>query len=291
MENRPKVAIVYDFDKTLCTRDMQEYAFIPSIGMSPGEFWGKTKILAESENMDRILAYLHTMVAESPNPVRREDLVAQGLEVELFPGVKEWFAMINEAGRNLGLDVEHYVISSGLREIIEGTPIFKEFREVYACEFLYKDGVAVWPKNTVNYTTKTQYLFRISKDVLPVYDDQRINERITSSEYRIPFRNMIYIADGLTDVPCMQLIKNFDGYSVAVHAGNEAVANKLINEKRVDFVCDADYSRGGELHRTVETIFRKISASEELREKTERCRRTASGEMDEDGRISETQSL
>ena len=170
--SRPIIALMYDFDKTLCPRDMQEFSFIPSLGMDSGAFWDFANVLGAREHMDSILAYMYAMVkisADKGRPLRREQLVRMGEGVEFFDGVREWFDRINRFGEECGADIEHYVISSGMKEIIEGTAIAKEFRSVFACEFLYDgDGCAVWPKTDVNYTNKTQFVYRINKGVLDV---------------------------------------------------------------------------------------------------------------------------
>ena len=169
---KPVIAMMYDFDKTLCTTDMQAYTFIPNLGMSADEFWTKASKLAEEKKMDRILAYMYLMLDEAHVhriSIRRDDFVALGKDLKLYPGVKEWFCRINQFGKEQGVTVKHYIISSGLREIIEGSSIYKEFDDVFAGEFLYdENGVACWPKNVVNYTTKTQFLFRINKGVLDI---------------------------------------------------------------------------------------------------------------------------
>ena len=258
METRPTIAIMYDFDKTLTTRDMQEYTFIPKLGLSSSAFWQKANDLARKQGMDSILAYMKLMLDESKKqakPIRRNDFVALGRELEFFPGVLGWFSFVNELGAKRNLCIEHYIISSGLKEIIEGSAIGGEFCRIYACEYLYdENGVAVWPKLSVNYTAKTQFLFRINKGVLDVYEDQALNAFTAESERSVPFRNMIYIGDGLTDVPCMKLVKQNGGKSIAVHAkGKEEISRRLMAEGRINFYTEADYTPGSELSFLVET--------------------------------------
>ena len=260
---------MYDFDKTLTTRDMQEYTFIPDLGLSASEFWQKASTLARSQGMDSILSYMKLMLDESrkqAKPIRRSDFVALGKELEFFPGVLGWFSLINNLGEKLGLSIEHYIISSGLKEIIEGSAIGFEFRRIYACEYLYdENGVAVWPKLSVNYTAKTQFLFRINKGVLDVYEDQALNAYKAETERSIPFRNMIYIGDGLTDVPCMKLVKQNGGKSIAVYMqGKEGIAHRLMVEDRINFYTPADYTDGGELFGLVSTILEEMKACNRL---------------------------
>jgi len=267
----PVVALMYDFDKTLSTNDMQNYSFIPSLGIDSTDFWKETDEIAKAENMDGTLAYLYMMLKKAKAkdiPIRREDFVKLGHEIEYFNGVVTWFERINEYGRERDIDIEHYVISSGLQEIIEGSSIYKYFKKTYACEFMYDvNGIAVWPKNVVNYTSKTQFLFRINKGVLDIYDDKTVNTYIPDNQRRVPFRNMIYIGDGLTDVPCMKLVKANGGQSVAVfREQNKETANKLMMEKRVDFITEADYSENSELDIIIKTIIDKMAVVDKLTE-------------------------
>ena len=217
----PIVALLYDFDKTLCTTDMEDYAFIPALGYTPAEFWRKANDFGRENRMDGLLAYMYTMIAECrAQNIRldRDFLVRCGHGMELFPGVADWFGRINEFGRSQGVQVEHYVISSGLREIIEGSGIAREFREIYACEFFYDgDGLASWPKLDVNFTNKTQFVYRINKGVLDVSDDKTLNDSMPDDSKRVPFTNMIYVGDGLSDVPCMKMMRAYGGQAIAVY--------------------------------------------------------------------------
>ena len=266
---KPIIAIMYDFDKTLCTRDMQEYGFIPSLNMTSQEFWGEVGTLSKEKVMDPILAYLYHMLKKAQEKglsITKDSLVSLGGDIQYYPGVEEWFERINEYGRENGVEIEHYVISSGIKEIIEGSTINKHFKKVYACEFLYdQNDKAVWPKLTVNYTNKTQFLFRINKGVLDVWEDEKLNAFVPEDERRVPFKNMIYIGDGLTDVPCMRLVKANNGQSIAVfHKRKKEIAAQLLAENRVDFITEANYSKNSELDGIVKTIIEKIAVVEKL---------------------------
>ncbi|MBR6020591.1 MAG: haloacid dehalogenase-like hydrolase [Lachnospiraceae bacterium] len=268
-EQKPVVAIMYDFDKTLCTKDMQEYTFIPNIGMTAKAFWAEAAALAKDRQMDGVLTYMYLMLEKSRaahKSIHREDFVALGKDLEFFPGVTDWFARIARFGEEIGVTVEHYIISSGLREIIEGSEVFRAFREVFACEFLYdENNIACWPKNAVNYTTKTQFLFRINKGVLDISNDTDLNTYTPEDERRVPFRNMIYIGDGLTDVPCMKLVKVNGGYSVAVYRDETlAKVQPLLTDNRVNFIEPADYREGSDLDTTVKNILRKMILTDDL---------------------------
>ncbi len=271
MAKKPVIALMYDFDKTLCTNDMQNYSFIPSLGISTDDFWTEVNDFTKANEMDGLLCYMFMMLKKAGAhniPIRREDFVRLGAKIEYYPGVAEWFERMNKYGRNLGVEIEHYVISSGLQEIIEGSSIYNSFKKTYACEFLYDiNGVAVWPKNVVNFTTKTQFLFRINKGVLGISDDKKLNTYVPMEERRIPFRNMIYIGDGLTDVPCMKLVKESGGQSIAVYKrGRKNTAAKLLTENRVNFITEANYSEGRELDMIVKTIIDKMSVVDRLSE-------------------------
>jgi 2-hydroxy-3-keto-5-methylthiopentenyl-1-phosphate phosphatase len=265
------VAVLYDFDKTLCTRDMQEYSFIPGLGITAQAFWDETGKLSAT-GMDKILAYMYLMLKkarEADKPILRENFVNLGKDIDFFEGVTDWFDRISAYGKEQSIAVEHYIISSGLKEIIEGSKIRDKFRKIYACEFHYDaNGVADWPLVSVNYTTKTQFLFRINKGVLDFSDDEALNRYVPEEIRPVPFRNMIYIGDGLTDVPCMKLVKTNGGYSIAVYQKKQKkkVEELLIN-RRVDFVSLADYSENSELDKLIKRIIDKMSVVNELVEK------------------------
>ena len=278
MENRPVVAILYDFDKTLCTTDMQNYAFIPSLGMTPGEFWAEANGFGQSNRMDGILAYMYTMLREAERrsrPITRQSLVEQGRGVVLYPGVEEWFGRINAFGDTQGVTVEHYIISSGLREIIEGSAISGEFKEIYASEFYYDEaGRPVWPKLAVNFTAKTQFVYRINKGVLDVSDDKTLNDSMPDDSKRVPFTNMIYVGDGLSDVPCMKMMRAYGGQAIAVYQeGNRTGVEDLLAKGRVDYMFPADYRPGTALDQTVRDIICRMAISDRLWEENARQKR------------------
>ena len=267
----PIIAFLYDFDKTLCTTDMEDYAFIPSLGYTPAEFWGKANAFGWENRMDGLLAYMYTMIQECAAQnikLDRAFLNHCGESIQLFPGVREWFARINAFGESLGVQVEHYVISSGLREIIEGSGIAQEFREIYACEFYYNEnGDACWPKLDVNFTNKTQFVYRINKGILDVSRDKELNDSMPDDSKRVPFTNMIYMGDGLSDVPCMKMMRAYGGQAIAVYqASNRQGVEKLLADGRVDFIFPADYREGMELDRTVRDILRKMTITDRLLE-------------------------
>ncbi|WP_337416632.1 HAD family hydrolase [Dysosmobacter sp.] len=280
----PIIAFLYDFDKTLCTTDMEDYAFIPSLGYTPAEFWGKANAFGWENRMDGLLAYMYTMIQECAAQnikLDRAFLNHCGESIQLFPGVREWFARINAFGESLGVQVEHYVISSGLREIIEGSGIAQEFREIYACEFYYNEnGDACWPKLDVNFTNKTQFVYRINKGILDVSRDRELNDSMPDDSKRVPFTNMIYMGDGLSDVPCMKMMRAYGGQAIAVYqASNRQGVEKLLADGRVDFIFPADYREGMELDRTVRDILRKMTITDRLLEVNNRQLRSIGGDV------------
>ncbi len=272
MDQQATVALIYDFDGTLAPGNMQEYDFIPAVGKSNKEFWSEANSLAEEQDADGVLTYMWRMIQEARSKglsLRREAFRESGRKVQLYHGVSEWFGRINDYGMAHGVQVVHYINSSGLKEIIEGTPIAAEFRKIYACSFLYDvDGVAYWPAVAVNYTNKTQFIFKINKGVESVYDAQLVNRYVEEEKRPVPFRHMIYVGDGTTDIPCMRLVKNYGGHSIAVYnpeqKGARRELNTLIRDNRVNHVCPADYSEGSEIDLLVKTIIDKIAIDDRL---------------------------
>ena len=269
MMNRPIIALLYDFDKTLCTTDMENYAFIPSLGMTPDAFWLEANTFGTANRIDSVLAYMYAMIRESNRrgiPFTRAALVEKGQSIVLFPGVESWFRRINQFGRELGVEVEHYVISTGLREIIEGCSISGEFREIFASEFFYnEEGAPVWPKLAVNFTSKTQFVYRINKGILDVSNDRDLNDSMPDESKRVPFTNMIYLGDGLSDVPCMKMMRAYGGQAVAVYQpGTRQGVEELLVKGRVDYIFPADYREGTALESTIQNIIRRMAISSAL---------------------------
>ncbi len=267
-----KVALIYDFDGTLSPGNMQEYDFIPALGKSNSEFWEESNTLAISQDADMILAYLASIIQAARSKglsLRREAFREYGAKIKLFDGVMEWFDRINKYGEERGIEVVHYINSSGMKEMIEGTPIAKEFRKIYACSFLYDvDGIAYWPGVSVNYTNKTQFIFKINKGIESVYDCEEVNRYIPEDKREVPFKNMIYVGDGNTDIPCMRLVKSSGGHSIAVHNPSNhgaihALAS-LVEDNRVSYICPADYREGSQIDVVVKSILDKIEVDSRL---------------------------
>ena len=274
MQQLLKIAIIYDFDGTLAPGNMQEYDFIPAVGKANEEFWAESSAMAEQQDGDTILAYMYRMLKEANNKdisLRREAFQESGSKVPLFEGVKEWFGRINAYGLRRKMKIEHYINSSGIKEMIEGTPIAHEFKKIYACSFFYNvDGIAFWPSVVVNYTTKTQFLFKINKGIDSVSDHIQVNKYVPEDARPIPFSRMIYIGDGQTDIPCMRLVKQMGGYSIAAYNPSSQrkidEIRQLVNDGRVDFVAPALYTPGSRMDILVKQIIRKIEADHALKE-------------------------
>ena len=295
-EAMPVLAICYDFDKTLSPDDMQAQGYIQSVGYGVGDFWTESNALAENNEMDQNLAYMFKMVQEAEGTLifNKKTLAEYGAKVDLFPGVSDWFRRICAYGAAKGVIVEHYIISSGLKEMIEGTAVAKEgaFKKVYASSFYYdpKTGLAKWPAQVVNYTNKTQFLFRIEKGVLDVNDDG-VNEAFAPEELRIPFRNMVYIGDSDTDIPCMKLVNSYGGHSIGVYTAatkEKATVYKMLRDNRIRYFAPADYSEGTELDILVKAIIDRTATNEILEGIFYRCKKEnieADKQDSEEGRL------
>ena len=275
----PVLAICYDFDKTLSPDDMQAQGFIQAVGYAnPEDFWAKSNARAEANDMDNNLSWMYQMMelAEGAVIFSKSTLAQYGSKVQLFPGVDTWFERINEFGKQHGVIVEHYIISSGLKEMIEGTDIAKKgvFAKIYASSFYYNErGVAKWPAQVVNYTNKTQFLFRIEKGTLDV-NDPAVNDYFPPDKIRVPFRNMVYIGDSDTDIPCMKLVNTYGGFSIGVYDpenGSREKVFRMMRENRIRYFAPADYREGSELDSLVRKIRRRTAANEELERIHQEC--------------------
>lgn len=270
---KPVVALIYDFDNTLSTKDMQEFTFIPALGITAEEFWKQCDETSHSMNMDHILAYMYLMAKYSREKgliLSADTLRAMGKDVKFFSGVKSWFSRINAYGDSLGLEVRHYIISCGLKPMIEGCDIAKEFYNVFACDYVYDEfGVPIWPAVAINYTSKTQFLYRINKGVEDVGEHKKLNMYMPQDKRAVPFENMIYIGDGLTDVPSMKLTRQRGGYAIGVYRKPED-ASYLVNDERVDFYVKGDYRENSAMDLAMKAILEKIRATSHLNELSER---------------------
>jgi len=269
MKKKIPMAIAYDFDGTLSPGNMQEYDFVPALGMTSKAFWNEANELERKHQADRILAYMHLMIKNAERNevrVRKEDFVKYGQSVTLFDGVLTWFDRLNRYAESQNVDLKHYIISSGIKEMIEGTPIASKFHKIFASTFMYDHyGIAFWPALAINYTTKTQYLFRINKGSFDVCNHSEINRFIPHESRPMPFENMVFIGDGETDIPSFRLVKKQGGHAIAVYAPQSEEAKvktqQLVAEGRVNFAAPAHYTEGSHIEIVVREIIDRISES------------------------------
>jgi 2-hydroxy-3-keto-5-methylthiopentenyl-1-phosphate phosphatase len=274
------IALVYDFDGTLSPQPMQEYTVLPKLGVEPAKFWAMVDREARETRSDKMLVYMrHILEAleREKVDVKRADFAAMARQIEYFPGVATWFARMNAYVRRRSADrvkLRHYLISAGQLEILEGVSIRKHFQRIYASEYHFNHhGVATFPKFLVTDTLKTQFLFRINKGIEDVTES--INEHMPETDRPIPFHNMIYVGDGMTDVPSMALTKKNGGFAVAVYDGADVRGRttcvKLLDAGRVDFAAPADYRKDTPLARRVELLLDAIVAGIAYRQEAFRC--------------------
>lgn len=270
-ERKPKMAICYDFDKTLSPDDMQAFTLIPSFGIDKNEFWDESNALAKDNFMDNNLAWMYELKRYSEfkeKSLRREYFNSVGKDIPLYKGVNTWFDRMNKYAESRGIELEHYIISSGLKEIIEGSTISNQFKRIYASSYLYSaDGIAIWPTQAINYTNKTQYIFRIAKGFFDEYDE-RVNDSVPDSKLYVPYENIVYIGDSATDIPCMRLVKSKGGYSIGVFDPEKNARKKvyqLFSDNRINYYAPADYSARSELSRYMKQIIDEIAAKERIK--------------------------
>ena len=273
MRRKPIVALIYDFDGTLSPGNMQEFGFIQAIGSTPEDFWTMSDGIAIGQDASNILAYMKLMFDEAKKAgitLTRGNFRKYGADIKLYEGVREWFRNVNDYGAARGVKIEHYINSSGLKEIIEGSPIAREFKHIFAGSFIYDEaGVAEWPGIAVDYTAKTQFLFKIQKGIFSSRDAKQVNESMADENKRIPFTNMIYFGDGETDVPSMKIVGMFGGHSIGVFDPSKLhkreTAQKLLRQGRVGYITPANYSKDSRTFRLVCAIIDKIKADSDLR--------------------------
>jgi len=270
------VAMVYDFDGTLAPKPMQEYTILPKLGVASKAFWKKVKDETIKYQADQIVTYMRLLLDEveaNRAHITRDTLREQAKGIKYFPGVESWFDRINKYVKEKSdgkVKIRHYIISAGLKEILEGISIKKHFHRMYACEYFFDHHkIPKFPTVVINDTTKTQFLFRINKGKEKI--TETINEYMPEKNRPIPFENIVYIGDGLTDVPCMTLTKRGGGHAIAVYTPNSnkgvTVCKKLSKANRIDFFAPADYSEGKKLEvrmkLTMDVIIAKIMFAKE----------------------------
>ena len=261
------IAIVYDFDGTLTPEAMQEYTILPNIGIRGKKFWEEVKRESIKTKGEEIVTYMRLMVEKAHHrqyAVTPSILKKLAKNIVFYPGVQTYFKRINEYARRKfkkEIKIRHYILSSGLKEIIVGTPIAKNFYKIFASEYYFDEyKKAVFPKIIVNDTVKTQFLFRINKGVENL--NESINTHMPEAHRAIPFQNILYIGDGMTDVPCMTVTRKQGGYAVAVykphsHKG-KATCRDLLLARRADFIAKADFRKNSRLEKIIKLVMHNM---------------------------------
>ena len=274
--NLKRTALIYDFDGTLAPGNIQDHTFLPKLGLDSEDFWKEVKLNAEEHDADEILVYMWRMLEKARInnvTITREDFHEHGLKTPLFEGLDTWFERINDYGTTRGLGIEHYIISSGTGEMIEGSSISGHFRKIYASRFIYDGGgKAVWPGIAINYTNKMQFLFRINKGIDNSWDNSTINKYIPEKERPVPFSRIVFLGDGETDIPSMKMVSHQGGHSIAVFdpekwakSSTQQHVYRLIAEDRAHFTVPADYREGSQLDVTVKGVLGRVARAEGYR--------------------------
>ena len=254
-----KIALCYDFDGTLCSGYMQDQKLLHDCKIEPKNFWIKVANYAKENHCDPTLAYLMLLEQQMRSAglkVNAETFKKYGRELKLFEGVNDWFSRIKQFGKLHNIEIQHFIISSGLSDVIKGCSFIKDINLVYASSYIYDDGKGVWPKLSVNYSNKVQFLYRINKGTFDVFDQVGVNAKKEANDsVNIPFENFIFFGDGETDVPCFSVNQKNSGKNICIYEkGNEKsfdVGKKLYSEGRVHYLLDGDYSENSEIDKLI----------------------------------------
>jgi hypothetical protein len=259
------IAIVYDFDGTLSPLSMQEYTIFPELKIDPKVFWPEVKRVTKENEASEVLTYMRLLadrIVQANVAINKTKLGSLGSKIEYFPGVDSWFDRMDKfvKEQTLGyVKLQHYIVSSGLREILQGTSIAKHFEAIFASQYSFDPfGRPVFVDRVITDVSKTQYLFRINKGVLNLSDS--VNDHMPEDQRPIPFSNMIYIGDGDTDVPSMAVTRKNGGHAFAVHSPGESASKceLLFRANRVDAYFEADYSTNSRLEIFVKNLLKKL---------------------------------
>jgi hypothetical protein len=264
------VAICYDFDGTLSPTNRQENDFLLTLGIQPEEYWREYFRISRVHQVDPVLLYMNLMLDKTRDTevkITKKLFADFGKNIKFFAGVEEWFDRINEYGWTNKIIVEHYVISSGIKEMIEGSVIHENFKEIYACSFIYdQHDIAIWPAMAVNDMTKAQFLFQISKGVTDISNHRRMNEFVPDEKRPVPFSRIIYVGEGITNIPCMKAVKDRGGHSIAVYAPRQIYrkeeSESLVRDGRANFNASADYRKGKPLDKLIKSILEGIATKQ-----------------------------
>lgn len=261
-----KAAFIYDYDGTLAKGNIQEASFLPELGIETKEFWDRVKVKTLAEDADEILVYMQLMLEvarDGKQQITKDFLRKHGKSTQLFPGLEDgsWFERANAFAASEGIELEHYIISSGIKEMINGSPIANYFKHIWASKFAYLNDEAVWPASAINYTTKTQFLFRINKGILNSWNNTAVNDFTPMADRPIPFERMVFFGDGDTDVPTMKMLTYQGGTSIAVYEDDRKSRGKvhsLISNGRAEFVALADYQESSQMDITAKAILARM---------------------------------
>ncbi|MDR4493327.1 MAG: HAD family hydrolase [Nitrospirales bacterium] len=270
--NQPQniIAIVYDFDHTLSPHYMQDHTILRHAELDPSTFWKSCTALIEARDYDQELAYMKRMLEEPRiRSFSNQDLRGMGKELSFFPGVPDFFEELNGILKKpqyeeVPVRLEHYVVSSGLKAILDGSAVARHVRALFGCEFDEEDGHISFPKRTISHTQKTQFLFRVNKGLTDLKDD--VNDHMPEESRRVPFRHMMYVGDGPTDVPCFTVMKKNGGFALAVYNPEDQSRRSFekcyqltFHAERVHFMAPADYRPGSHLRLILEKHITEVA--------------------------------
>jgi len=266
------IAIVYDYDQTLSPSYMQDEVVFPTFGIDGASFWRRCSELVRDQGYDNELAYMKVLLdtLEMDRPTQTE-LRSLGKKLNFYNGLPEMFDqfrenLLTEEQRSHGISVEHYIISSGMKVLIEGSRLATHVRAIFGCEFAEDgEGRITFPKRVISHTQKTQFLFRINKGLLDMSED--VNDHMDPAVRPIPFPNMIYLGDGPTDVPCFTVMRKNNGHAIAVYnpddperVGFKKCYQLSTHADRVRHIAPADYRSGSHLRLLLEEMVHEIAS-------------------------------
>jgi len=258
------LAIIFDFDETLVEESTS--ALIERLNIDVNNFWSEEVKKLLDEDWDPIPAYMYKLLEYSlqyeDKKITKELLQKHAGDLKYKPGVPEFFDKIKQAVNNIDsqVNLQFFIISSGIGEIIKNSKIAHNFTDIWASDFEYnkKDGQIIFPKKVLSFTDKTRYIFQISKGM---YGEKFrgqpyiVNQKVEENSYHIPIKNMIYIGDGLTDIACFSLINKYNGSTFAVYDASNTQAHgkawQFIKDKRVNNLLSANFTEGSDLYNNI----------------------------------------